>query len=157
MTNSCLIPSCCSVTKLCLALCDPMDCSTPGLPVTHRLLEFAQVHAMHQWCHPTILSSVVLFSFWLQSLPASGSFSSSQLFVSGGKSVGAPFPLPSDKWFVQGYKCMKSVVVLSAFLSVHLPAMVESFALIFFFFFCHERETYYFASTENIYLKLEAD
>jgi len=25
-------------------LCDPMDCSTPGFPVPHRLLEFAQVH-----------------------------------------------------------------------------------------------------------------
>ena len=28
-----------------LTLCDPMDCSTPGLPVPHHLLEFAQVHA----------------------------------------------------------------------------------------------------------------
>ena len=29
----------------CVRLCDPMDCSMPGLPVPHRLLEFAQVHA----------------------------------------------------------------------------------------------------------------
>ena len=35
---------CCSVTKPCLTLCDPMDCSTPGLPVPHHLLVFAQVH-----------------------------------------------------------------------------------------------------------------
>ena len=28
-----------------LTLCDPMDCSTPGLPVHHRLLEFTQTHA----------------------------------------------------------------------------------------------------------------
>ena len=35
---------CCSVTKLCLTLCDPVDCSTPGLPLPHHLLEFAQVH-----------------------------------------------------------------------------------------------------------------
>ena len=35
---------CCSVTQSCLTLCDPMDCSTPGLPVPHRLLEFSQVH-----------------------------------------------------------------------------------------------------------------
>ena len=33
-----------SVTKLCPTLCDPMDCSTPGFPVPHHLLEFAQVH-----------------------------------------------------------------------------------------------------------------
>ena len=31
--------SCCSVTKLCLTLCDPMDCSTPGYPILHYLLE----------------------------------------------------------------------------------------------------------------------
>ena len=29
---------------LCLTPCDPMDCSSPGLPVPHHLLEFAQVH-----------------------------------------------------------------------------------------------------------------
>ena len=31
-----------SVTQLCLTLCDPMDCSTPGLPVHHQLPEFTQ-------------------------------------------------------------------------------------------------------------------
>ena len=35
---------CCSVTQSCPTLCDPMDCSTPGPPVPHHLLEFAQVH-----------------------------------------------------------------------------------------------------------------
>ena len=30
--------------KRCLTLCDPMDCSTPGLPVHHQLLEFTQTH-----------------------------------------------------------------------------------------------------------------
>ena len=34
----------CSVAKLCLTLCNPMDCSTPGFPVLHYLLEFAQAH-----------------------------------------------------------------------------------------------------------------
>ena len=36
-------PCCCSVTKSCLTLWDPIDCSTPGLPVHHHLLDFAQV------------------------------------------------------------------------------------------------------------------
>ena len=31
-----------SVTQLCPILCDPMNCSTPGLPVHHPLLEFTQ-------------------------------------------------------------------------------------------------------------------
>ena len=35
---------CCSVAKLCPALCDPVDCSTPDLPVPHCVPEFAQVH-----------------------------------------------------------------------------------------------------------------
>ena len=40
-----------------------------------------------RWCHPTILSSVIPFSH-LQSFPASGSFQMSQLFTSGGQSIG---------------------------------------------------------------------
>ena len=41
-----LLENCCSDTKSCLTLCDPMDCSTPGLSVHHQLPEFAhsQVH-----------------------------------------------------------------------------------------------------------------
>ena len=35
---------CCSVTKACPTLCDPVDCSTPGFPVLHYLPEFAQTH-----------------------------------------------------------------------------------------------------------------
>ena len=35
---------CCSVAKLCLTLCDPMDCGTPGFPVLHYLPEFSQTH-----------------------------------------------------------------------------------------------------------------
>ena len=33
-----------SVAQLCLTLCDPIDCSTPGLPVHHQLLEFTQTY-----------------------------------------------------------------------------------------------------------------
>ena len=33
-----------SFTQSCATLCDPMDCSTPGLPVHHQLLEFTQTH-----------------------------------------------------------------------------------------------------------------
>ena len=35
---------CCSVTKLCPALCNPMDCSMPGFPVLRYLPDFAQIH-----------------------------------------------------------------------------------------------------------------
>ena len=35
---------CCSVTKSCPTLCEPMDCSTPGFPVLHYLPELAQTH-----------------------------------------------------------------------------------------------------------------
>ena len=42
-----------------------------------------------QWCHLTISSSVVPFSSWLLSFPASGSFPMSQFFASDGQSIGA--------------------------------------------------------------------
>ena len=41
--------NCCSVAKLCLILCNPMDCSTPVFPVFHYLPEFAQAHWV--WWH----------------------------------------------------------------------------------------------------------
>ena len=54
-------------------------------------------------CHPTISSSVTLFSSCPQSLPASGSFPMSQLFKSGGQSIGASVSvLPMKGWFPLG-------------------------------------------------------
>ena len=61
-------------------LCDPMNRSTPGLPVHHRLPEFTQTQRpLSQWYHPAISSSVVPFSSCSQSLPASVFFSESTL------------------------------------------------------------------------------
>ena len=78
-----------SVTQSCLTLCDPMNSSTPGLSVHHQLLEFTQthVHQVSDAIQPS-QSSVVRFSSCPQSLPASGSFQMSQLFTSGGQSIG---------------------------------------------------------------------
>ena len=56
---------CCSVAKSYLTLCDPTDCSTPGFPVLHQLLEFAQTH-VHlvsdaiQPCYPLSSPSLAL-------------------------------------------------------------------------------------------------
>ena len=72
-----------SVSQSCLTLCDPMDCSMPGLPVHHQLPEFTQTHV-----HPTVSSSVLPFWSHLQSFPASGSFPKSQFLASGGQSIG---------------------------------------------------------------------
>ena len=44
-------------------------------------------HPLSWWCHPAISSSVILFSSWPQSLPASESFPMSQLFAWGGHGV----------------------------------------------------------------------
>ena len=61
-----------------------------------------------QWCHPTISSSVIPFSSHLQSFPASGSFPMSQLFPSGGQSIGASasasfLPINIQDWFPSGW------------------------------------------------------
>ena len=70
-----------SVAQSCPTFCNPMNCSTPGLPVHHQLPEFAQTHAHQvndaiQPSHP-----LTLFFSCPQSLPASGSFPMSQLFA----------------------------------------------------------------------------
>ena len=62
--------------------------------------------SLSQWCHPTISSSVVPFSFYLQSFPASGSFPMSQFFASGGQSIGVSasvLPMNVQDWFPLGW------------------------------------------------------
>ena len=59
------------------------------------------------WCHPTISSSVILFSSCPQSFPALWSFPMSQLFASGGQSIGASaseslLPMNIQGWFTLG-------------------------------------------------------
>ena len=86
----CCCCCCFSVSKLWLGviLCDPMNCSIPGFPVLHCLLEFAWTpihwvgdaiqpsHPLSSPCPPTVNHS------------ASGSFHMSQFFASGGQSIG---------------------------------------------------------------------
>ena len=83
-----------SVTQLCLNPCDSMDCSTPGFPVHHQLLELAQTHVHWvsdaiQLSHP--LSSPSPPAFNLSPLPLPWPirvFSMNQFFISGGQSIG---------------------------------------------------------------------
>ena len=60
-----------------------------------------------QWYHPTISSSVIPFSFCLQSFPASGAFPVSQFFASGGQGIGVStstsvLPTNIQDWFPLG-------------------------------------------------------
>ena len=84
--------------------CNPIDCSIPGLPVHHQLLEFTQTHVHRvtdaiQPSHPL----VVPFSSCPQSLPASGSFPMSQLFAWGSRSIrvsalASVLPMNTQDW-----------------------------------------------------------
>ena len=73
-----------SVSQSCLTLCNPVDCSTPGLAVLHQILELGKLMSIElvipsnhlMLCHP--LSSC------LQSCPVTGSFLMSQFFTSVG-------------------------------------------------------------------------
>ena len=77
-----------SVAQSCPTLCDPMDRSTPALPVWPAPGVYSDSCPLSRWCHPTISSSVVPFSSCLQPFPASGSFPVSQFFASVGQSIG---------------------------------------------------------------------
>ena len=97
-----------SVAQSCLTLCNPMDCSTPGLPCPSPTPGVYSNSSLSQWCHPTILCSVVPFSSHLQFLPASGSFQMSQFFTSGGQSIGVSasasvLPMNTQDWFALGW------------------------------------------------------
>ena len=69
---------------------------------------------LSQWCHPTISSSVILFSSLLQSFPASEFFPVSQFFASGGQSIGVSastsfLPMNTQDWFPLGWTCVISL------------------------------------------------
>ena len=83
-------------------LCASTDCSMPGFPILHHLLEATQIHV--HWVSDAIQPSYPLlptspFAFGLSQ--HSGSFSMSRLFISGGQSIGASasaLALPMNIW-----------------------------------------------------------
>jgi len=93
-----------SVAQSCMTLCNPMNRSTPGLPVHHQLPEFTQTHVHRvsdaiQPSHPLSSPSPLA----PQSLPASESFPMTQLFPWGGQSTGVSalasfLPKKSQGW-----------------------------------------------------------
>ena len=96
-----------SVVQSCLTLCDPMDCSTPGLPVHHHLLELAQTHVhsvgdASQPSHPLSSPSSPAFN-----LAQHQSLQMSQFFTSGGQSIrvsasASVLPTNIQDWFPLG-------------------------------------------------------
>ena len=97
------------VTQSCPTLCDPTDCSIPGLPVHHQFLKLAQTHVDRVGdAIQTISSSVILYLSRLQSFPASGSFQMSSFFTSGGQSIGVSasasvLPMNTQDWYPLGW------------------------------------------------------
>ena len=93
-----------SVAQSCTILCDPVDCSTPGLPVRHQFSEFTQIYV--HWVGDAVQPSHPLSS---PSPPApnpsqhQGLFKKSQLFASGGQSIGVSastsvLPMNTQDW-----------------------------------------------------------
>ena len=66
---------CCSVIQLCPTVCNPMNCSTPGFPISHHLLELAQTRSIELvipynhlvLCHPFCLSQHQSLFQWVSS------------------------------------------------------------------------------------------
>ena len=78
----------------------PCPSQTPGV--------YSNSCPSSRWCHPAILSSIVPFSSCPQSLPASGSFSTSQFFTWGGQSIGVSasasvLPMNTQDWSPLGW------------------------------------------------------
>ena len=98
-----------SVAQLFLTLCNPMNHSTPGLPVHHQLPELTQTHV--HWVSDAIQLSHHLSSpsppTFKPSQP-SGSFPISQFFTSGGQSIGVSasasvLPMNTQDWSPLGW------------------------------------------------------
>ena len=104
--SSCHTVCCCSVTQSCLTL-QSNGLQHSRLPYRSPSPRPAQTRPLSQWCHPTISSSVVPSSSCHQSFPELGSFLMSQLFASGGQSIGVSastsvLPMNIQGWFPLG-------------------------------------------------------
>ena len=82
------------------------------------------------WCHPAISSSVVPFSSCPQSLPASGSFPTSQLFAWGGQSTGVSalasvFPMNTQDWSPLGWTGWISLQSIVPLLGIKARALAS--------------------------------
>ena len=103
----------CSVTQSCLTLCNPMNCSTPGLPVPHHLPEFAQIH-VHcisdsvQASHP-----LMPFPFWSLSFPTSWSFPMSHPLSSDDQNTGASASTSVLPVNIQGWSPLRLIGLIS--------------------------------------------
>ena len=104
--SSCLICCYCSVAQSCLTLCDPMDCSMPGFPAIHHLLELAQTH-VHQISDAIQPSHPLLFPSPAFSLSQPQGLFYELALASGGQSIGASasasvLPVNIQDWFSSG-------------------------------------------------------
>ena len=93
----------------------PHRCSTPGFPILHYHPEFAQIHVIELWCHPTISFSATHFPTCPQSFPASGTFPISQLFSLGDQCIGTSasasvLPMNIQSWFPLGFTGLISLL-----------------------------------------------
>jgi len=126
-----------SVAQSCPTLCDPMNHSTPGLPVHHQLLEFTQTH--DHWVNDAIQPTHPLLSPSPPALNLSqhqGLFQWVSSFTSGGQSIGVSasasvlpmniqywFPLQLTGWISLPSKGLSRVFSKSQFKSINSSAL----------------------------------
>ena len=117
---------CCSVTKLCLTLCHPMNCSTPCFfTISKSLLKLMSIELMMPSSHLTLCHPFLLLSSVFPSIRV---FPMSQLFVSHGQNIGASASL-SVSSVAQSYPalCNPMDCCMPAFLVHHqLPELAQT-------------------------------
>ena len=122
-----LNPQFSSVAQSCPTLCDPMNRSTPGLPVHHQHQEFTQTHATESMMPSSHLILCRPLSSCPQSFPASGSFPMSQLFAWGGQSTGvsalASFLPKSQGW--SPYSCHLFLISSASVRSIQFLSFIK--------------------------------
>ena len=104
-----ILSCCCSISKLCLTPCNPMNFLHARLPCPSPSPRVCSDSCpLNRWCHPTTSSSVAPF-FCPQFFLASGSFPVSQLFISGDQSIGASASVLPVNIYLRPYKiCLPS-------------------------------------------------
>ena len=132
---------------LCACSVQPLSCvrlfETPWTTACQASLSITNSQSLSKfmslswWCHPTISSSVVPFSSCPQSFPASGAFPMSQLFASGGQSIGVSastsgLPINTQDWSPLGWTMFLLVICISSLKQISTQVFCPFFDWIFY-------------------------
>ena len=140
---------CCSITKSCLTICNPMEMSIPGFSVLNYFPDLCKFLSIESVILSSHLPLCFSFLFLLHSFPASGPFPMCQLSASGGQSTGAFFMVQILHLYLTTGKT--DALTIQTFVSKIMSLLFNILSRFFIAIFPRSKKSFNFVATVNIH------